>query len=103
MAILGTLVDKISAASFAAIANGAPTTSFASHIHSLPATVPETILPVVTSVGVVAGNGINNMPKLLAIGGNASVVTIGVAYGSGVTAPLVAYDLTSIVWHSTIR
>lgn len=103
MAILGTLVDKISAQSFAAAANGAPTTSFASHIHSLPATSPESIFPVVTSVQATAGNGYNGAPQLLACGANASVVTIGIAYGSGVTVPLVAYDLTSVVWHSTIR
>ena len=102
MAILGTLVDKISAQSFAAAANGAPTTSFASHAHGLPE-VPETILPVVTSIQATAGNGYNAAPKLLACGANASVVTIGIAYGSGVTVPLVGYDLTSIVWHSTIR
>jgi hypothetical protein len=102
MAILGTLVDRITAQSFAAAANGAPTTSFASHIHSLPATSPQTILPVVTSVQATAGDGYNGAPKLLMCGGNASVVTIGIAYGSGVTVPLVGYEVTSIVWHSTV-
>lgn len=102
MAILGTLVDKISAASFAAAANGAPTTSFATHVHALPI-APESIFPVTTSVEETGGNGYNAAPKLLAIGANASVVTVGIAYGSGVTVPLVGYDLTSIVWHSTIR
>jgi hypothetical protein len=103
MALLGTLIHRVTGQTFAAVANGAPTTSFSSHIHSLPATSPESIIPVVTSVEDIGGNGINNMPQLLACGGNASVVTIGVAYGSGVTTPLVAYDVEAIVWHSSVR
>ena len=102
MALLGTLVDKISAQSFAAAANGAPTTSFATHAHNLPST-PDTILPICTSVQATAGDGYNSAPQLLAIGANASVATVAIAYSSGVTVPLVGYDLTSIVWHSTIR
>lgn len=102
MAILGTLVDKSAAQSFAAAANGAPTTSFATYPHNLP-TIPETVLPVAISIQATAGDGYNGAPQVLAIGANASVATIGIAYGSGVTVPLVGYEITSIVWHSTIR
>ena len=102
MAIIGTLINKISAASFAAAANGAPSSSFATHVHSLPS-VPQTVLPIATSVGAVGGNGYAATPKLMACGANASLVTIGLAMGSGVTVPLVAYDLTAIVWHSSIN
>lgn len=100
MAILGTLVDKISAQSFAAAAGSAPVTSFATHAHGLGATVPETILPVLTSIG-----GANHIapPALLAIGANESVATVGINYASGATLPLAAYDLTQIVWHTAIR
>jgi hypothetical protein len=102
MAVIGTLINKLAGSTFAAAENGAPTTSFASHIHGLPST-PQTVLPIATSVQATGGNGYNGAPRLLACGANASVVTVGIGYGSGVTVPLVAYDLTSIVWHSSIN
>ena len=89
MAILGTLIDRVTGQSFAADQIGGPETSFASHIHSLPATAPESIIPVVTSVEGGADMDINQCPRILMCGGNASVCTIGIAYGSGVTTPLI--------------
>lgn len=98
MAILGTLINQITGGSFAAVAGGAPTTSFATHIHSLPS-VPQTVIPVAISVEEVDYLG---APHLLACGQNASVATIGLAMGSGATIPEVAYEATAILWHSKI-
>ena len=102
MAILGTLINTIAATSFAAAAQAAPTTSFASLVHSLPS-IPQTVIPVVTSIEATAGNGYAGAPQLLACGANASIATVGVAYGSGVTVPEIAYETVAILWHSKIN
>lgn len=97
MAILGTLIDKttISRAGDALFGVTLATLS-----HSLPATNPEMVLPILRSV-----QGIGHQPgvALLGLGGNASISTIGYAVGSTASCPTLLADVYAQVFHSIIR
>ena len=69
--------------------------------HSLPATNPETVLPVLRSVE----SAMNVQgPTLFGLGGNASILTIGYSGGLSTTSfPTVMFDVLAKVFYSTIR
>lgn len=100
MAILGTLIDKKTISRAGDALSGV---TFATSAHSLPATNPETLLPVVRSIEEMAQWGTNGLPKVLAIGGNSSLATYGVIQASCVSCPALMFDLYAIVWHSVVR
>jgi len=93
MAILSTFIDKLSGATLA----GNTLTTYA---HSLPATNPELVALQLRSVG--SGTDI---PQLYALGGNASLLTVGLAHGSigAASAQPVLFDAYSIVFWAPIR
>lgn len=101
MSILGTLVDKHTVSRVGDALIGL---TFASVIHSLPATTPETVVPVLQSMQANMGAS----PVLLGVGGNQSVSTIGIAtpttFGSVVgSMPTISYNVIASVFHSLIR
>lgn len=100
MAILGTLIDKKTISRVGDDLKGVTTATTA---HSLPATNPEILLPVVRSYAEMAGNGTNGLPAVFALGGNASISTVGYAMASCVSCPTVMYDLVAMVFHSVIE
>ncbi len=100
MSLLGTLIHQTTVSRAGDDLSGA---TFATLAHSLPATNPEILLPIMRSVEAVGGNGSNGLLKLLGLGGNASLATIGYAMASCVSAPTVMYDVLAIVFHSMIR
>ncbi len=95
----GTLIDQIS--SSIAGSDVSESISFSSHIHSLPATVPDYVVVEMTSLDTVGI--INGPPALLRMGANASVITMGYAYGSAASTPTVAFTITSVVVWSAAR
>ena len=100
MAILGTLVDR---QTVSRVGDGLYGLTFASVIHSLPATTPETIVPVLQSMQANMGAS----PVLMGVGGNQSVSTIGIATPSAVSGlgsmPTISYNVIASVYHSLIR
>lgn len=99
MAILGALVDKTSATRVGGAAGVAVTTL----AHSLPATNPEIQIPILRSIEAGSGCGIAFI-QLLALGGNASIQTVGFANTQSTKSnPDVAYDMIAMVAHTQIR
>jgi hypothetical protein len=98
MAILGTLIDK-QTISRAAV-TGAAGVTLATLSHSLPATNPEMVLPILRSI-----QDISIAPNvgLMGLGGNASLLTIGYAVGSSATCGTLLADVYAQVFHSIIR
>lgn len=98
MAILGTFID-ISIVSRAG--DGFPGgITFMTAAHSLPATSPEVVNPVLVSVQEV---GVNAAVVPVGFGGNASLTTWGVRGSSAITFGTVACRLLAQVFYSTIR
>ncbi len=100
MSLLGVLIHQTTISRAGDDLKGVTLATLA---HSLPATNPEVLLPIMRSVQAVAGNGSNGLPELLGLGGNASIATIGYAMASCVSCPTVMYDVLAIVFHSVIR
>lgn len=100
MAILGRLIDKQTVSRAGDDLAGV---TLAALNHSLPATNPEMVLPILRSVQAVGGNGSNGLPALLGLGGNASQITVGYAMASAVSCPTVMYDVYAAVLHTIIR
>lgn len=98
MAILGTLVDLQTVSRAGDGFPGGITYLTASH--SLPATNPEWVCPVLMSVQEV---GVNAAVVPVGLGGNASIATWGVRGSSAVTFGTVACRLLCQVFYSTIR
>jgi hypothetical protein len=99
MPILGTLVDRI----LSTLAPGSNASlQMTTLAHSLPATGPEMIVPVLQSIGITAGQ-INSNPKMFAQRGNASLNTIGFAFGTGASTPTLSFEVYSLVFHTIIR
>lgn len=99
MSILGILIDKQSHTREGDALRGAAYVTLA---HSLPATNPEVVIPVMRSIEIV-GNGTRGTPKILGLGGNASTLTIGYMNSSNASCLTIAYDILAIVFHSSIR
>lgn len=100
MAILGVLIDKASNTRAADALAGVTLTTLA---HSLPATNAEARIPVVRSVQAGSGFGVA-VCQLLALGGNASLNTIGFASTeSTASCPTIYYDIISMVFHTAVR
>jgi len=92
MAILGTLVDKLTGATLSGV-------TLRTFPHSLPATNPEYVAIQVRSVESATAHG-----EMYAIGGNASLLTIGLAAASvALGSNLAFFDAYSVVFHSIIR
>lgn len=92
MAILGTLIDKLAGQTLTGV-------TLTTYPHSLPATNPELMALQVRSALTATAPG-----QLIAVGGNASLLTIGqqaasVAAGSN----LAFFDCYSFVFWSAIR
>lgn len=108
MAILGVLVDRTTVSR----AGNAGTTSvnigLSTLAHSLPATNPEAVFINLRSVEGIALFG-QQVPQIFALGGNASLLTIGTNYqvpavaASAVSAPTLMYDCISEIFHSIVR
>lgn len=100
MAILGTLVDVTSGVSRAGDDGSHVVTTLA---HSLPATNPEIQIPILRSIEAGSGCGVD-VCQLMALGGNASIQTVGYAKTeSTASAPVVFFDVVAMVLHSAIR
>jgi hypothetical protein len=102
MSILGVLIDQTTVSR---VGDNLKAVTFASLAHSLPATNPQIVLPVLRSIsssGGTGGAGQRNF-HLLGLGGNASLATIGYAAGSAASFPTICFDILSIVFHSTIQ
>jgi hypothetical protein len=91
VAIIGTLIDKttVSRAGDALVG-----VTLATLAHSLPATNPTIVLPVLRSVQAPV--------QVLGLGGNASIATIGFAAASAASTPTVMFDVYTAVVHSLI-
>jgi hypothetical protein len=100
MSILGMLIDKTTVSRAHDDLKGL---TYASLAHSLPATNPEVVLPIMRSVEELTWKNTTGMPMLLGDGGNASLATYGLAMGSGATTPTIMFDVYSIVFHTRIR
>ena len=101
MAILGTFIDKqtVSRAGDAGTTGG--NVGFITLSHSLPATNPEQVSVNLRSIQ--SGLGTNVPVQAFGLGGNASILTIGYFYQSGVSAPTMMFDVFARVFYSTIR
>ncbi len=97
MAIFGSFWDRALASRAGDGLRGVTLTTLA---HSLPATNPEIIVPVMRSI---EGIGHQPNPSLLALRGNASLNTIGFAVPSTASCPTIEYEVVSAVLHSIIR
>lgn len=99
MAILGTYVDRTTVSRAGDALAGV---TLATLSHSLPATNPEMVLPILRSVEDLAGS---QAPiSLLGLGGNASIATIGYAAASvAASCPTVMFNVYSTVFYSLIR
>ncbi|MBP6479851.1 MAG: hypothetical protein KA310_03295 [Pseudomonadales bacterium] len=92
MAILGFLIDKLAGATLA----GVTLTSFP---HSLPGTSPEEVRIQLRSANTATAPG-----AIVAVGGNASLLTIGLQAASvSLGSNLVFFDAVSQVFWSGIR
>jgi len=100
MALLGILIDK---QTLSQAGGEADTVTALTLNHSLPATNPELVLPVLRSVEAMAGDGARGIPALAGLGGNASISTVFVAASSNASVPAVMFDVYQIVFHSVIR
>lgn len=97
MALLGILIDKQTMSRAGDAVTGI---SLLTYSHSLPATNPEMLLPVVRSIQAVA---VNLGPDVMGLGGNASISTVAFLAASAVSVPTVMFDLYAMVFHSIIR
>lgn len=101
MSILGTLIDKQTVSRAGDAGTTSQRVGLATLAHSLPATNPEAVFMCLRSVEGVAG--VSQTPKLIGLGGNASILTIGYEYQSGVSAGTILFDVIAAVFHSVIR
>ncbi len=98
MAILGTYIDKTTVSR---VGDGLFGVTLAHTLaHSLPATNPEMVLPILRSVAQI---GAQPSIALLGLGGNASILTVGYAVGSTASCPTLMFDVFAQVFHSIIR
>lgn len=94
MAILATLIDKVSAVTLGGL-------TLTTYPHSLPATNPEAVLFQPRSYA-----GCSAFGQLYSPGGNASLLTVGLAWPSLALASVdgvVSFNAWSFVFHSVIR
>ena len=101
MSILGTLIDKTTVSRAGDAGTTSQRVGLATLAHSLPATNPETIFINLRSIEAVAAAGVPVVP--FGLGGNASILTLGYAYQSNVSAPTTSFDVVAMVFHSVIR
>lgn len=97
MALLGTLIDKITA-SIGAGSWAAQT--YGTLQHSLPGLGPDFVVMQVLSVGAATC-----APCPLSVGGNASIATFGMAggIGNGASQPIVGFDCIIVRVHTQVR
>lgn len=100
MAILGTLIDLQTISVAASVTDGVNVSRLN---HSLPATNPEFVIAAMLSIEDTSIDAAAGMPQVFSPGGNASFVTFGYAIMSTPTVPTFAFEVASIVFHSTIR
>lgn len=98
MAILGTFVDRALSSRAGDALRGVTLTTLS---HSLPATGPEMMVPVLQSIQDVGAA--NPVCVMFGIRGNASLNTVGFAVPSTGSAPTVSFENYSIVFHSLMR
>lgn len=96
MAILGKLIDKTTVSRAGDAFKGVTHSSLA---HSLPATSPDIVLPVLRSVQEV---GYQSPIAVIGLGGNASLATIGFVGMSCISQPTIMFDVYVGVIHSLI-
>lgn len=97
MAIFGTFWDR----ALTTRAGDAQTgVVFSTLAHSLPATNPEILMPVLRSI-----QDLTHIPgvSVLALRGNASLNTWGLRFSSTASAPTVELELVAATLHSIIR
>lgn len=97
MAIFGTLFDRTLGTRAGDDLRGVTLAALA---HSLPATNPEIMIPVLRSVAAI---GHQPAVSLLGIRGNASQNTIGFVVASTASCPTLEYEVVSATLHSIIR
>jgi hypothetical protein len=98
MSILGVLIDKTTVSRVGDALGGV---TYSSYSHSLPATNPEMVLPIMRSVE--PSMDCNGLPIFMGLGGNASLMTVGYACASCVSCPTIMFDVVAMVFHSVIR
>lgn len=101
MPILGTFIDRQTISRVGDAGTTAQNVGLATLAHSLPATNPEAVFINLRSVQ--GAGGVAEVPNPIGLGGNASILTIGYAYQSGVSAPTIMFDVIAQVFYSTIR
>jgi hypothetical protein len=101
VAILGTFIDRQTVSRAGDAGTTAQNVGLATLAHSLPATNPEAVFINLRSVQ--GAGGVAEKPQPFGLGGNASILTIGYAYQSGVSAPTIMFDVIAQVFYSTIR
>ena len=99
MALLGFLIDK---QTHSRVGDDVDTVTAITLNHSLPATNPELVLPVMRSIEII-GDGFNGMPQLAGLGGNASISTIFICMASSPSTPTVMFDVYQMVFHTLFR
>lgn len=99
MSALGNLVGQVS--SNISGSDLTQSISYITAVHSLPATNPQQLNVQVVSLDT-AGL-VMAPPAVLAIGGNASALTIGYAQGSAVSQPAFSIKSTYRVFHTSIQ
>lgn len=101
MSILGVLIDKTTVSRLGDAGTTAQHVGLATLAHSLPATNPEAVFVNLRSVQDTAG--VAQVPNAFCLGGNASLLTLGYGYQSGVSAPTIMFDVIAQVFYSPIR
>lgn len=97
MAILGRYIDKQTVSRAGDALSGV---TLGTAPHSLPATNPEMVLPILRST---QEQGHGPSAQILGLGGNASILTVGYRISSTASCPVLMYDLFAQVFHSYIR
>lgn len=97
MAILGTFVDKTTISRAGDDLSGVTVATLS---HSLPATNPDMLLPILRST---QAQGHNPGVSLLGLGANASISTIGFRISSTASCPVLLLDVFAVTFFSMIR
>lgn len=101
MAILGTYIDKTTVSRAGDAGTTSQRVSLTTLAHSLPATNPDASFVNLRSIEAVAAAAVPVTPFVL--GANASLLTLGYAFQSNVSAPTTMFDVVSCLFHSLIR
>jgi len=101
MAILGTWVNKHAVTR---LADALKIVAHSTAAHSLPATNAEFLWVALRSVQDIGTGSGQSQIDVWATGSNASLSTVSYRGAfSNASAPMIAFDVYSVVWHSLVR